>query len=75
MNDNFKMVEGFSDTLPLFLQLYPSLKKQYSLKKLYAHFIGEEFPAHDAAEDCIALSKLISKCDIATPIDSSSYSL
>ena len=55
MNDDFKMVEGFSNTLTVFRQLYPTLKKQYSLKKLYAHFIDEDFTAHDAAEDCIAL--------------------
>ena len=45
------MISGYADTLLFFRSTYPELKGQHSLGKLYEHFIGAKFNAHDACSD------------------------
>ena len=45
--------------MPLYKSAYPERKKAHSLVKLYEHFIGEKFEAHDARYDVKALKRLI----------------
>lgn len=51
-------VIGLCDTLQLFKAAHPGLKS-YSQVNLYQHFLEEEYAAHDALQDVVALNRLI----------------
>ena len=56
-------VQGFMDTLPLCRNQLPGYDR-HSLKFIYAGLLHEDFPAHDAKNDCIALEKIITKLGV-----------
>ncbi|KAL8608202.1 hypothetical protein ACOMHN_016657 [Nucella lapillus] len=55
-------VYGCVDTLPLFREINPCLN-QHNQVKLYEHYIGGEFPAHDAKEDVRALQQIVNRAN------------
>ena len=59
------MISGYADTLLFFRSTYPELKGQHSLGKLYEHFIGAKFNAHDACSDVSALLQIMNHCKIS----------
>ena len=63
--DKFRCISGFSDTLLLFRSCFPELKGQYSLGKLYQHFLGKKYDAHNALGDVKALNELMIHCKIS----------
>ena len=58
LEEHFRFVEGFADTLPAF-QASCLDQPSYSLPKLHGAILGSEFCAHDAVEDALALDRLM----------------
>ncbi|KAL8608206.1 hypothetical protein ACOMHN_016661 [Nucella lapillus] len=55
-------VYGCVDTLPLFREINPGLKN-HNQAALYKHYIGLQFPAHDARDDVRALQKIVNRAN------------
>ncbi len=66
------LIDGFSDTLPLFRKKCPNLPK-HKVSVLYEHFVGKEFKAHNAAEDVRAVAEIIVAA-VVKPADFAPYS-
>ena len=55
-----KFVIGFADTLPFFRKLYPDFVN-HKQETLVSNILKESYIAHNAAEDCLYLQKLVFK--------------
>lgn len=53
-------VVGFSDTLPMFRQMFPE-RSTHSQENLVRDLLGESYDAHNALGDCKALKDLVMK--------------
>lgn len=62
-------VLGFTNTLPLYRELHPELKKPngpgYRQSVLVEHFLQEKYGAHDALEDVKALKRLVEETKVS----------